>query len=268
MQEKGHCKHGEFELMRGCLQCMTERRQAEESTGNAPATLSSSAGDSPTPEIILLEPKTALALRPGEDIEAHGYFQEACKLLAWAEGRVIATAEDEKGATNDLAQISKVKKAMDEKRKGYLAPLKEKTEAIRATYDCLMSPILEAEKITRDKMTNFKLDQERKAKEVEELNRQAIELARKQAAINNGEFTVDTTPVVVPTTPKLTRTEQGTSGLVASWKYRIIDIDKLPCWCMVPDDAMLKSTAKQHHDKKPIPGVEFYNDPYIATRPR
>jgi len=37
---------------------------------------------------------------------------------------------------------------------------------------------------------------------------------------------------------------------------------------MKPDRAMLNAIAKKHHDAKPILGVEFYNQPYVAMRNR
>ncbi|GAJ08213.1 unnamed protein product, partial [marine sediment metagenome] len=148
----------------------------------------------------------------------------------------------------------------------YLAPPTARIKAINETYKFLMGDVIAAYQTIRGKMTAFKVEQQRKAEAAEELNRQAIEVARKQAAMNNGEFTTDIKPVDVPLAPKLTRTELGVSGLVARWKYRVIDLEKIPREYMVPDDAMLKSIAKQSHDKKPVAGVEFYNDPYLGTR--
>lgn len=210
--------------------------------------------------------EAAVVYAPGADIVVMDYHNEALSLQEYAVKRTIATIEDDKLANDDLVIIGTLKKAMEEKRREYLEPLKNQTDAINETYKTLMVPILAAYQTTRDKMTAFKLEQQRKAQEAEELNRQAIEVARKQAAMNKGEFTTDITPVDVPPAPKLTRTELGVSGLVAKWTYRVIDLEKIPREYMIPDDAMLKSIAKQHHDKKQVDGVEFYNDPHLATR--
>ncbi|GAI82311.1 unnamed protein product, partial [marine sediment metagenome] len=214
------------------------------------------------------EAETALVLRPGEDIEVIGYYGEALKLLEYAKSRTIATADDLKPANDDLVNIGKLKKVMEAKRVEMVKPMQDEVKAIQETYKALMAPIFEAEQITGDKMKAFKIEAQRKAREAEEVNRQAVELAQKQAVLNQGEFFVDTTPVNIPSAPKLTRTAQGTSGLTAQWKYRIVDIEKLPREYMIPDDAMLKSIATTHHDKKQVSGVEFYNDPHITTRSR
>ena len=91
------------------------------------------------------EPETALVLRPYEDLEARGYYQEALKLTVYAEGRVIATAADYKLATDDLSVIAKLKKAMAAKKRQYLDPIKVVAEAIVETYSTLMDPIIRAD---------------------------------------------------------------------------------------------------------------------------
>jgi hypothetical protein len=212
--------------------------------------------------------ETAVNLLPGEDLEAHTYWQDAKACLVYADARVIATAEDLALANDDLVIIGQLKKAMEAKRVQLVKPMQDEVKAIQETYKTLMAPVLDADRITRDKMTAFKLEEERKVREAEELNRQAQEIARKQAQMNNGEFTVDTTPVVVPETPRLTRSTLGTGGLVANWKYRVVNLQEVPREYLVVDDAMLKHIAKTHHDKKPVPGIEFYNEPSVTVRRR
>lgn len=268
MNEKGICeKHGEFNLKDGCPACLSRGRHYK----LTPEPLSDEARNILTggrDEMIAhaTSPETAIALRPGEDIEVHGYFEKALKLLEYAEGRTITTVEDDKLANDDLVIIGNLKKVMEAKRVELVKPMQDEVKAIQDTYKTLMAPVLEADRITRTKMATFKMEQRRIAQEAEELNRQAMEVARKQAAMNNGEFTTDITPIDVKTAPKLTRTSLGVSGLVDEWKYRVVDVGKIPREYMIPNDAMLKSIAKQQHDKNPIPGVEFYNEPHIAVR--
>ncbi|GAH89005.1 unnamed protein product, partial [marine sediment metagenome] len=123
MAEIGYCKHGEFDLIKGCPQCLAER-QIERMDGGSGSTLVHAI---PTEEE---EPETALALRPGEDVEARGYYADGVRLLDYAHCRVIATLEDNKAANDDLIIIDRLKKAMDSKRKEYLEPLKTQVEAI------------------------------------------------------------------------------------------------------------------------------------------
>ena len=215
-----------------------------------------------TPELL---PETSVALRSGADIEVMGYHEQAIKLLDYAEKRTITTAQDLKPANDDLSIISKLKKAMEAKKREYLEPLKVQTEAIRDTYNYLMAPILEADKITREKMTAYNTEQNRIRVEQEEINRLAEQLAQKQKELT-GEIIEPGLVEVVPEAPKRVSTEMGTSGQRDNWKYEIIDVDLIPRGYMMPDTSLLNATAKAHHDKKLVPGVRFYCEKIIAVR--
>ncbi len=207
----------------------------------------------------------ALALRPGEDMVVRGYFEEAQKLLKYAEERVITSYEDMKPANNDLSVISKIKKAMTNKRREYLAPLKIQADEIRDTYDYLMEPILEADRANRDKMLLFNKEQERIRLEQENINRQKMELAEAEMELN-GELSQSVDLVKVTPEVKRVSTDMGTSGMTDHWKYEVVDVDLLPRVYMIPDHLLLAATAKKCHDQKAIDGVRFYNEPFVTVR--
>ncbi len=278
----GHCKHGEFELERGCSQCVAEDA-AINSPENIAKRMEEARGDFRIPEPISDEVRkvltggrdemiadatnqnTAIALRPGEDIEAHNYFNEAMGLLKYAEGRVIKTLQDAQTATNDLALISKLKKAMEAKRKEKLAPHEAQVKAIRDTYTYLMTPVLEAERITKTKQVAFIQEQERIQREQEEINRKRMEAAQAEMKLK-GELTESVNLVEVTEAPARIMTSLGSSGMVDHWVFEVIDILAVPREYLVIDSAMLNAIAKKHHDSKIIPGIKFINQPYIATR--
>lgn len=243
MQEKGHCKHGEFNLAEGCHQCIADRAEAVKEAGETTV---------PVPEAEI-----ALATRPGSGVEVMSYYTEALKLLDYAEKRVITSVEHIKVATDDLSIISKLKKAMEEKKREYLDPLKSKAEAIRETYTTLMDPVFRADKITRDKILDFNRKQE-------EVNRKRIELAEAEQKAT-GEVK---TPIVLAEEVKTVSTGLGTTGMRDNWCFEVTDFALLPDEYKVPDSAMLHSIAKKHHDQKQVPGVRFYNKPVIAVRAR
>ena len=202
----------------------------------------------------------------GADIEVMGYHNEAVRLKAYAEGRLVRTIEDVKAATDDLGIISKLKKAMEAKKRDYLEPLKVRTDAIRETYNFLMEPILEADKITRNKMLAYDAEQRRIRAEQEEINRKRMEAAEAEMRLK-GELSESVNLVeVAPEPAKSTATEMGSSSVKENWKYEVIDIELLPRAYMMPDTALLTATAKKYHDKKPVAGVRFYNDPIISVR--
>jgi len=287
----GKCPHGEFDLRKGCPLCIADREEREGNTEasiaeavkaaqKVPVKIKVTIPEEATEEEVVkvveevtnlvnvleeIRQETAVALRPGEDIEAHGYFEESLRILEYAKGRVITTLEQAQSATDDLAVISRLTKAMTDKRKALLAPLEAKKVEIRDTYDYLMLPIQEANKVTRSKMLGYDMEQRRIQLEQEEINRKRLEAAEAEMRLK-GEITESVNLVEVTEAPERVRTDMGLSTTTDRWKYRVDNPDLLPREYMMPDDAMLSSIAKKHHDKKPVPGVTFYNDPFITVR--
>ena len=85
---------------------------------------------------------TELALKPGADQEVLKFYSQAQKLLEYAENRIITSADDLKLANDDLAVISKVKKAMEAKRKDYTIPLDEITYQTNSLFYGTKHPII------------------------------------------------------------------------------------------------------------------------------
>lgn len=215
-----------------------------------------------------MEPTTAVVLRPGEDIDVHSYFEEALKLLDYAEGRVITTAEDIKPATDDLSLIAKLKKAMEAKKREYLDPLKAKAEAIRETYSTLMDPVIRADKITKDKILAFQQEQERKRQEQEEINRLRIVAAQKEMELK-GELTESVDLVeVAPEAPKRVSTDIGSTGQRDNWKWEVVDFSLVTDEYKMINPAILTPAAKSYKDTRTIPGIRIFNEPIIAVNTR
>lgn len=286
-----YCKHGAHDKEVGCPQCIEERETIhveayheslnmaegidpnawrtgeEEQRPETETPLASFMGKMPeAQELIELAEETALDLRPGEDLEVRGYFEEALKLLDFAKNRTITTTEDIKLATDDLGFISKIKKAMDTKRKALLDPLKADMDAIRETYTYLMAPVLEANEITRSQMSSYDVEQRRIRAEQEEINRLKMEAAQKEMKLK-GELSESVNLVeVTPEAPKQVVGATASSGMTDHWVYEILDPLLIPREYLVVDSVMLNSIAKRHHDQKPIPGIRFYNKPFVSVR--
>ncbi len=186
-----------------------------------------------------------------------------------AEKFVVASLDDVKAATNDLALIAKLKKALTAKRKEYVDPLNVRVKSANDAFKKLSDPLEEADKIVRGKVGVFSADQERLRLRAEETNRMAAEVARRQAVESGtGEFNVDLTPTMVPIVAKTTRTEMGNSTMVDHWVYEVIDMELLPRAYMMPDDAILKAIATKYHDTHPVAGVRFENHPTLRVNTR
>ena len=257
------CEHGNEGH---CYVCDVERKVAaqKESIEEREAT---NYGDMSEKSTYLNEPttETTLALRPGEDVEVRGYHSESLKLLDYAERRVIKTLEDSKTAVDDLSIISTLKKAMEGKKKEYLEPLKVQTDAIRDTYNYLMSPVLEAEKITKEKQILFLNEQRRIQQEQERINQQRREAAEAEMKLT-GELSESLVEIDVAEAPKRVLSDLGSSGLVDHWTFEVTNPELVPREYLIVDRDMLAMIARKQHDTKQIAGVRFFNRPYLATR--
>ena len=203
---------------------------------------------------------------PREDLAIMALYDEANKLLEYANNRVIATLDDTKAATNDLSLIAKLKKAMEAKRKDYLLPFQEHVKEVNDTYKLLMAPVEQADEVTRSKVTNFNREQERIKAEQEKINALRMEAATKEAALNNGEIKESVILVDVIQPVKKVMADLASSGMRANWTYEVTDFAALPNEYKLPNTSMLNSLAKSIKDSRTIPGLRIYNDPTLAVR--
>ncbi len=201
-----------------------------------------------------------ILVNPLEDAEIMAFHGKATKLKEFAETRVIATLEDTKSATNDLSMIAKLKKAMETKRKNYLQPFLEHVKFFNDTYKTLMSPVEQADFITRQKVMAYQREQEIKRKEAEEINRQKEELARKEAAFNGtGEVTIDTTPVIVPPSPPANvRTGAGMLGTMKVRKFEVVNIREVPVEYLRVDEVAIGKLVRAGIPS--IPGIRIWTE--------
>lgn len=140
------------------------------------------------------------------------------------------------------------------------------------------APIIEAEKIVKSKMGEFRKNEEKRLRDEENRLR---ELARKkeeedrlreaERLINEGRpeealillgQEIETPPVILPeTAPKV-------PGIVARsvWKFRITDPSKVPCEYHMIDEAKIGRVVRATEGKIEIPGVQTYEEKEIAVR--
>ena len=216
-------------------------------------------GDSSYPETALI------MVEPMKDQAVTALLDEVTKSVAYAERVEIVNAEAYKSVTNDLTLIRGLKKKVTALQKEYLDPINAHMTSIRDAFKTLLEPLDRADKAISGKMLAYNAEIERVRREQEEINRKRQEAAEQEMKLK-GELTEPVGLVEVDReAPRLVRSDIGAAGMKANWKYRIINLALLPREYMIPDDAMLKSIAKSHHNQKSVEGVEFYNAPFMAT---
>lgn len=202
-----------------------------------------------------------LTIKPEIDKRVIDLYYEGLKLQEYAEKAVILNEGDLKKFTDDMSVLKGLKDAIEEKRKEYLDPINLHAKTVRDTFKGFTEPFEQADKIFRSKVSAYYQEQRKRQEEADRINRLRMEAARAEAQMNNGEISESIELVETTEPPRVVRTGMGTTSMVDNWKYEVIDIDKLPREYMIPDHAMLSQTAKSHHDKKPVAGVRFYNEP-------
>ena len=204
--------------------------------------------------------------RPEANPEIVAFYNEALRLKEYADARVIVTNDDLKPANDDLVIIRRIKKGMEGKRKEYLTPFQDHIKETNDAFKTLMEPIEQADKITSEKMLAFDAEQKRKRREAEAIEAEKLALARREAELNNGEITIDLTPIEKPElVPDRIRTVMGSSGQRDNWKWEVIDFKLVPDDYKIINAGVLTPMVKASKGRVPIPGIRIYNEPIIAV---
>lgn len=209
------------------------------------------------------ETKSIAIVEPTQDLEVTSFYNEALKLREYAETRIINSTEAMKLATDDLSVIARVKKSIEEKRKGFLAPFQNQIAFINDAFKTLAEPILQADKLTRDKILAYQSEQARIAREQEEINRKRLEAAEAEMKLK-GEITEPVNLVeVTPEAPKHISTDMGSIGQRMIKKWEVVDISQVPDSYKIIDSAKVTKLVKGGGT---IPGIRIWEEPIIAVR--
>ncbi len=210
--------------------------------------------------------ETSLTKPLGSDAEMEGYYTEAVKLQHYAEAQVIATTNDVKEANDNLSILAKFKKAMEGRKRECLAPLKEKAEAITETYKTLMTPVLVADKVTRDKVLAYNIEQTRIRAEQEEVNRLRMEAAQAEMALK-GELTESVNLVeVAPEVPTTIRTDLGSASKTMIKKWEVEDFSQVPNEYKMIDASKVGKVVRAGIPS--ISGIKIWEEATLRITPR
>lgn len=219
----------------------------------------------------MVEEQTAITaeikISPDKDDSIKALSAQVTMLLRYAEGRVIVGDEEVKRATEDLSFIARLRQALEDKRKEYVNPINLFLKGINDTFKALVEPLDAADKLTRAKILAYRQEQERKAREIKEINRLRLEAAQREAKLNEGEITESIAIVDAPSAPPTTvRTEVGTLGTMKVTKWEVEDFSK------VPDDYKMIDAAKVGRVVRAgipsIPGIRIWKDDTLKVSTR
>jgi hypothetical protein len=214
---------------------------------------------------------TALVpIEPDKDADVIALVQSARTICQYAESRVVANLEDTKLATEDLSTLSLTMRAVKEKQADYTKPYKTLLDGINGVFKPVIDSLDKATSITKSKLLAYRAEVERRRLAAEAINREKEELAKREAALNEGEITVDLTPVPVPeVAPKTVYTEVGNAGVVKNWHYRVTNFTLLDDVYKLENTVVLNSIARKIGKGTPptIAGIEFYQEDSLRVTP-
>lgn len=177
----------------------------------------------------MVESTAVVRIYPEGDSTVMLLYNEGVQLRQYAEARVVKTDEDVKMATNDLAVLAKLKKSIEEKRKEYVGPINEHLKSVNDAFKQFTEPLNQADTITRQKVLDYRREQERIRQEQEQINKLRLEAAQREAALHNGEITESVNLVEVkPEQPEHYRAETGTLGTMKVRKWEVENLDQVP----------------------------------------
>lgn len=190
-----------------------------------------------TDALAILEPEvepeekqtTALiTIAPDTDERVVALYNEGIRLRDYALARVIKTDADIKDATNDISIISKLTKALEERRQEYVKPINGHLKAINDSFKVFTEPFLKADRITRDKLLEYRAEQERIRKEQERINELRFEAAKAEMTLK-GELTESVELIEIQSEqPNHYRAEVGMAGIAKIRKWEVEDLSKVP----------------------------------------
>lgn len=204
------------------------------------------------------EQTVAVRVRPEEDADVVILREEIIGLQRYADARVISCVDAIKGATDDLTVMSRLKKALEEKRKEYVGPLNEHVKVINSMFKSLSDPLEQADRTTRGKILayNRKLEDDRLAAErAAQLEKEAAEIKARLA----GEPPPDTTDIkTVETQAPVSKVyrDTGSLGMMMVRKWEVFDLSKVPLDYLMIDAAKVGKVVKAGVPS--IPGIRIW----------
>ena len=155
------------------------------------------------------------------------------------------------------------------KRKEYVGPLNEHVRTVNEAFKGFVLPLIEADRILKEKVGVYRAEQERVRKAEEEINRKRQEAAQEEMVLK-GELTESVGLVEV--TPERSGPYRGqTANLIGKkvWRFEVEDFAKLPDDFKEPNLVKIRSVViAMKQEGYAIPGVRAWHEEELAVTPR
>ncbi len=185
----------------------------------------------------------------------------------------ITTAGGYADAGNDLKKIKAKAKELDILRKTLTRPLDESKRKIMDFFQKPLTFLKTAEAAVNTAMVAWHKAQEQirlveeqrvreaQRKETERLDRLAA-AAKERGDTKKAEAFEDRAAITESATPIVAARVSKVAGLAmtTTWKYRIVDVGKIPLEYMMPNEVLLGQVVRSTKGNLKIEGIEIYPD--------
>ena len=140
-------------------------------------------------------------------------------------------------------------------------------EAARKREEALRAAKEEQERAWREKEEAARKEAERLAAEGKAEEAEKARIEADKAATKAAERAAQAQEIFVPV-PVLTSKVEKIAGIATRtiWKFRIVDVDKIPRQYMLPNEKMLGEIARTLKGSLAIEGVEFYPEEIMSSK--
>jgi len=158
-------------------------------------------------------------------------------------------------------EIEKQRKSAIEIPQNYIKSVNNFCNTFKDRLECV-------EKELKEKIKNYNIQVEMERRKKEEEAKKAAEKFQKELDKEAKKKGFEAPIVPIPFFPKeetKIRTETGTTAYErVDWKFRIIDIEKIPREYLIPDEKKIDKVVKM--GIREIPGIEIYQETDIRIR--
>jgi uncharacterized membrane protein YqiK len=223
-------------------------------------------------------------------VEAEQVIKETEIMVKNYDNYIVSTQASYDGAGESLKAIKTKYKEVDELRKSLTKPLDDSKKKIMELFGRPLDFLAKAELAVKSAMLKYQQEQERirraeeerlqaeQRRQAKELERQAREAEEKAARFKTAEAKAKAeakaeelkqqAEAVASIKPIVQSTIQAVKGVATRtiWKFKIVDVNKIPREFMMPDEKLIQKMAEVTKGTKKIDGVEFFSEEIIAAR--
>ena len=185
--------------------------------------------------------------------------KEVSSVVKLAQSFQVETPEHEIESVELLAKIKTTSKMLTARKEEITRPLMTSLSKVRDLFKPRETELATAEKIIKEKVLAYRIEQEEKA---------AKEKARIEARVEKGTMKAETAANKLANIPDTAKTVTTSSGskltTTVVQKVRILDEFSIPREYLVPD--LQKITQAVLKEGAVIPGVEKYEEKRLSSR--